>query len=349
MALGWSWRRWTTLVVVVASVLLALTRDVSSLPLLSAQQRLFLSSLPWTNGRTSTPLQGRPLAGRVVVVTGGNAGIGLETVRQLAAGGATVVLTCRSMAKGEEARQALGDLDVRVVRLDLADLLSVKNFASALPVAKVDWLVLNAGVFVRTGAADGSSQSHIQTADGFELMFGTHHVGHFLLFKILLPFLLKSDDPRLVVTSSALFSRVNTIDWSSLEQQTGLVEAPLLYAQSKLANVLFAAEAHRKYGDRLTVTVNHPGLVRTKILGERSMCEFYPAVFGICFEPEIGAAANVAGCLGERDLINGRFLLPRGAVGEWDVDVPSVNATLAAELWTWTEKAVVRKLKARSV
>ena len=325
--------------------------DVSSLPFLSADKRLFLSSLPWTNHRVSAldPATLAPLAqlGKVVVVTGGNAGIGLETVRQLAEAGATVVMTSRSVAKGEEARQHLLDrtpsLDIRVLRLDLADLLSVKAFASAFAATdlkKVDALVLNAGTFARDQV--------LQTTDEFELMFGAHHVGHFFLFKILMPFMLRSDDPRLVVTSSALFARLASIDWTTLEDpvaaETNLGPS-LLYAQSKLANVLFASEARRRFGERIVVTVNHPGLVRTKILGERSICENIP---GFCFEPELGAAANLLGCVGQAEAIQGRFVLPRGALADWGVDVPVVNETLAAELWAWTEKAVSRKLKTRT-
>jgi NAD(P)-dependent dehydrogenase (short-subunit alcohol dehydrogenase family) len=346
-------KRWLVYAAIVPTLLVTYISlfDSSSLPFLSATTRLSLSSIPWTNRRTSQldPQKLKPgmQSGKVVVVTGGNAGIGLETVRQLAEAGATVVMTSRSVAKGVEARNQLmsesPDLDIRVLQLDLTDLVNVREFAAAFAkteLKKIDALVLNAGTFPRDQVQ--------QTTDGFELMFGVHHVGHFFLFKIMLPYLVRSDDPRLVVTSSAMFYRLSSIDWQTLDDvaaaESNLGPA-LLYSQSKLANVLFAKEASRRFGDRITVTVNHPGLVRTKILGDGSMvCEKIP---GFCFEPELGAAANVLGCIGPAEELKGRFLLPRGVVADWELDIPAVNATLGAELWTWTEKAIATKLKLR--
>jgi NAD(P)-dependent dehydrogenase (short-subunit alcohol dehydrogenase family) len=324
--------------------------DFSSMYGLTPDLRLGMSSVPWLNRRKSeySVIETGTLQGRVAVVTGGNSGIGKVTAKHLARGGATVVLTSRSQTRGEEAKQEIiqqikdetgENADVRVLLLDLADIKNVERFGadfSALlfPNAKINYLILNAGAFMRGNVS--------QTEDGFEWMFGAHHVGHFLLFKVLQTFV----DPhaRVVVTSSALMARSESINWDTLEQGSASgITADMAYAQSKLANVLFARELQKRHPN-LIVSVNHPGLVRTPILGEQSICERIP---GFCFEPEEGAFANLLGCTGNN--VKGAFILPRGSVADWTRDIPRncQNDTLSEALWSWTEKAIARKIKQR--
>lgn len=323
------------------------TCDFSSLSLLPPKFRLGLSSMPWLNRRTSQvpPITAGQLNGQVAVITGGSSGIGLETAKQLAGRGATVVLTSRSAIRGEEAKQdilkAYSHATVHVLLLDLASLADIEQFPAklrqqALPQQQVHMLVLNGGMF---------KQKIESTSDGFEWMFGAHHVGHFHLFQQLQPML--TSKARVVVTSSALMGQVDTINWQSAEDLSVAEKAlgsDLLYAQSKLANALFARELQRRYPS-LIVSVNHPGLVRTNILGEETICH---KIRGFCFEPDQGALANTLGCVG--DIPRGSFILPRGVVADWAKDIPDncQNDSLAAELWTWTEDAIARRAKASS-
>jgi len=210
----------------------------------------------------------RDLAGRVYVVTGGNSGIGLVTVQQLAKQGAHVVLAARRPAEGEKARaevMAKGPRGaVEVMALDLASLASVREFAAAL-LAKhpaIHGLVNNAGV-MNTPAG--------RTADGFEMQFGTNHLGHFLLTELLLPALRAGAPSRIVNVSSCYHDVANgregKIDFEDLHFERRTYDGWTAYAQSKLANVLHAKQlAKRLAGTGVTAVSVHPGWVRTNLI-----------------------------------------------------------------------------------
>ena len=174
------------------------------------------------------------LTGRTAVVTGANSGIGAPTARELAAHGATVVLACRNVESGRAVAQALAG-SPRVVHLDLASLASVRAFAEAWE-GPLDLLVNNAGVM--------TPPRYRETEDGFELQFGTNHLGHFALTARLLPALLDAPAPRVVTVSSIAHHRG---DEGVLQGNPEASYRPQrAYGNSKLANLLFARELQRR-------------------------------------------------------------------------------------------------------
>jgi NAD(P)-dependent dehydrogenase (short-subunit alcohol dehydrogenase family) len=164
-------------------------------------------------------------AGRTVIVTGANSGLGFVTARELAQAGAKVILACRNTGKGDEAAAGMtGDVEVR--KLDLQDLSSVREFADGVNTADV--LVNNAGIMAVPFA---------QTVDGFESQIGTNHLGHFALTNLLLP---KITDR--VVTVSSLLHLIGFISLKDLNWKSRPYLAWPAYGQSKLANLLFTSE-----------------------------------------------------------------------------------------------------------
>lgn len=208
--------------------------------------------------------------GKVALVTGANSGLGLETTRALAAKAAIVVMACRSLAKAREARSQLllelarsedaggqGALDL--LELDLADLASVRAAASAVQdrYGRLDLLINNAGVM---------GPPRTLTRDGFELQFGTNHLGHFALTLLLLPLLRAQDNARVVfVTSGAQYFGRIAFDDLQGERSYDRWRA---YSQSKLANVMTAIalqERLRAQGSSVLSLAAHPGLARTNL------------------------------------------------------------------------------------
>ena len=192
-------------------------------------------------------------AGRTVIVTGANSGLGLVTARELARVGARVVLAVRNTAKGDAAAAGLpGDVQVR--RLDLQDLASVHEFAEG--VDAVDVVVNNAGIMAVPYAV---------TKDGFESQIGTNHLGHFALTNLLLP---KISDR--VVTVSSMFHWIGHISLQDLNWKSRRYRGWPAYAQSKLANLLFSSELQRRLdeiGSSVLSLVAHPGYSNTNLQG----------------------------------------------------------------------------------
>ena len=192
--------------------------------------------------------------GRTVVVTGANSGLGLVTARELARAGAHVVLAVRDEARGKQAAASI-DGRVTVRRLDLADLESVRSFAAGWT-GDLDVLVNNAGIMMVPAGV---------TVDGFELQFGTNHLGHFALTNLLLPHV----TDRVVTLSSGLH-RSGSIDLADLNWQRRPYSASGAYAQSKLANLLFVLELERRLtaaGSDVRAVAAHPGFARTNLQG----------------------------------------------------------------------------------
>lgn len=191
-------------------------------------------------------------AGRTVVVTGANSGLGLVTARRLAEAGARVVLAVRDVGKGEAAAATItGDREVR--ELDLADLASVRAFADAWTGA-LDVLVNNAGVM---------AIPERRTADGFEMQVGTNHLGHFALTNLLLPHVTDR-----VVTLSSQAHRTGTIDLDDLNWERRPYRSWPAYGQSKLANLLFTLELQRRLdavGSPVRAVAAHPGYAATNL------------------------------------------------------------------------------------
>ncbi|MER7891074.1 SDR family oxidoreductase [Micromonospora sp. NPDC094482] len=212
-------------------------------------------------------MSGYPLpdqSGRLAVVTGANSGVGLETARRLAAAGAEVILAVRNTDKGDTAaadiRDTTPDARLRVEELDLSRLASVADLARRLTAAgrPLDLLVNNAGVM--------AVPTRHTTADGFELQFGTNHLGHFALTGRLLPLLTAGNRPRVVTLSSGThhFGRIDFDDLQSERRYS----AQRAYAQSKLATLMFADELQRRsdrHGWGLLSNAAHPGATRTNL------------------------------------------------------------------------------------
>jgi NAD(P)-dependent dehydrogenase (short-subunit alcohol dehydrogenase family) len=192
------------------------------------------------------------LAGRTVVVTGANSGLGFITARELARAGAHVVLAVRDTARGEQAAAAIrGSTEVR--RLDLADLASITAFAGAWE-GGLDILVNNAGIM---------AVPERRTKDGFELQIGTNHLGHFALTNLLL-----GEITDRVVTVSSTAHRTGRIRLDDLNWEQGGYGRWTAYGQSKLANLLFTLELQRRLseaGSTIRAHAAHPGYAATNL------------------------------------------------------------------------------------
>jgi NAD(P)-dependent dehydrogenase (short-subunit alcohol dehydrogenase family) len=202
------------------------------------------------------------MQGKVVVITGANTGIGLETAAGVAALGATTVLACRNQSKAEAAKQEVVQRtwndDVHVVPLELADLASVRKAAEEISSRweRLDVLVNNAG---------GTWSARQVTAQGFEYTMGVSHFGHFYLTRQLLA-RLRSSAPARVISVSSIGHRfaAKGMRFDDLQSERGY-EAMEVYCRAKLANVLFIRElARRMEPDVVTANAVHPGWVRSR-------------------------------------------------------------------------------------
>jgi len=200
------------------------------------------------------------LDGKTIIVTGANTGIGKETARELARTGARVILACRSLQRAEDARKEIVDdtknENVVVKVLDLGSLQSVRDFAVDINAneARLDMLVNNAGVF--------TNESKV-TQDGFEMMFGTNHLGHFLLTNMLLD-KLKACTPSRIVNVSSLGHENYPLVLDDLEAKN--CNRMNAYGRSKSANILFTVQlASMLEGTGVTTYSLHPGFVKTEL------------------------------------------------------------------------------------
>jgi NAD(P)-dependent dehydrogenase (short-subunit alcohol dehydrogenase family) len=205
-------------------------------------------------------------SGRLAIVTGSNTGLGYDTARVLAARGAQVVMAVRDTAKGEAAaariRQLTPGAKVGVHKLDLGSLASVRAAAAAMAAEypRVDLLINNAGVMYPPKST---------TADGFELQFGTNHLGHFALTGLLLPNLLGVDGSRVVVVASIAHNIKAKIDFDDLQWAKRKYDRVAAYGQSKLANLMFAFDLQRRLAAANAKTIAvaaHPGVAATELV-----------------------------------------------------------------------------------
>jgi NAD(P)-dependent dehydrogenase (short-subunit alcohol dehydrogenase family) len=213
----------------------------------------------------TVPLVMPNLTGKVAIVTGGNSGIGLETVRALAEAGCKVVMTSRDIPRGQAARVGIKG-EVFVKQLDLASMHSVENFVKefiTMNLGRLDFLVLNAGKL---------NLVIDKTDDGLEWMVGSHHIGHFYLTDLLMPILQKTislhNEARVVVTSSSAMVAAppSPVEWAQFENPDKLQAMSMMtaYGASKLANQLFAVELRNRHGREglcflLTLTIVSAG------------------------------------------------------------------------------------------
>jgi NAD(P)-dependent dehydrogenase (short-subunit alcohol dehydrogenase family) len=198
----------------------------------------------------------KDLEGKTIVITGASAGIGAAVARDLGKRGARMILATRSE---EKTRPLLAEIEKSEwVRLDLASLASVKQAADEIArrTSDIHVLIANAGVAGSTGA----------TKDGFEIAFGTNHLGHFVFVRRLLPLLEKSAPSRVVIVASAAHFRAPGLDWDALRSPTRSLTGWREYQTSKLCNVLFARElARREKEKNVHVYAVHPGVVASEL------------------------------------------------------------------------------------
>ena len=217
---------------------------------------------------TEMVLEGHDLSGRLAVITGASSGLGRETARALASHGAAVVLAGRDeqrlSAAAQELREQASGGEVSTCRLDLTSLTEIRAAAAELRDrhSEIDLLINNAGVMACPLA---------RTTDGFEMQFGTNHLGHFLFTTLLLDPLLASGSPRVVCLSSA-GHRESPILWEDPNFERTEYDKWVAYGQSKTANALFALELDRRYAPSgLHAFSVHPGVIMTPLarhLGE---------------------------------------------------------------------------------
>ncbi len=280
------------------------------------------------------------LSGTRAVVTGANSGIGFHTAKELAEHGADVVLACRNTTSGREAADRIAGT-VSVEELDLASLKSVHAFVDRFE-GPLDLLVDNAGVM--------TPPRYRETSDGHELQFGTNHLGHFALAGLLLPRLLAAESPRVVTVASIAHHRG---DESVLEGNPETSYSPQrAYGNSKLANLLFARELHRRAtaaGVALTSTAAHPGVSATNLVGSpdgmgahRIVRAAAPFVMPLVAQSSAAGAKPTlwAATYAEPGSYTGptRLMESRGRLGSAKLSRHARNDDLARALWDLSER-----------
>jgi len=312
------------------------------------------------------------LNGKIIIVTGGNSGIGKETVRVLAKHNATVILPCRSLERGNEAKKDIvADLKesnpnfdenkLKVMILDLASLKSVKEFAINFTKEynQLHYLIANAGVMA--GGYD-------TTTDGYEITFGSNHLGHFYLTLLLTNVLKQTKPSRVVVLSSDLLGQapnpfINVVK-GYIEKSNGPVKqrnntAMENYCISKACNMLFAREYNRRYQSQgITCVSLHPGVIATNL--SRNLPNWMKVVFSIgrafLKSVEQGAATTVRCCsLKDNEIQGGHYYrdcndvtaqLPRQFRIDGDYNTftdEQIKNDQAYLLWQLSEKLITQK------
>ncbi|WKG06835.1 SDR family NAD(P)-dependent oxidoreductase [Mycolicibacterium sp. HK-90] len=284
--------------------------------------------------------------GRVAVITGANTGIGLETAAALAGKGARVVLAVRDCDKGAAAaariRERTSRADIDILPLDLTSMRSVHSAASELKAAylKIDLLINNAGIMLTPKGV---------TEDGFELQFGTNHLGHFALTGLLLEQMLPVLDSR-VVTVSSLGHRVKSdIDFDDLNSDRSY-DPMVAYGRSKLANLLFTYELERRLAACATASTiavaAHPGSARTDLFRHSPRWIKFAAKIAeyVVFQPASMGALPTLRAACDAGVTGGEYFGPRG-LGQQrgyptlvESSATSRDAALASRLWEVSEK-----------
>ena len=281
------------------------------------------------------------MSDRIAIVTGANTGLGFEVVRALAAQGLNTVMACRNMERGERARARIAaespSAQLEVMELDLSSLDSVRRFAEAFLKARkgrLDLLINNAGVMATPPS---------KTADGFELQFGTNHLGHFLLTGLLLDAVTGTDGSRVVTVSSIAHKR-GVLDFDDLQSEKDY-DAWVAYRQSKLANLMFTFELQRrleKAGHKTLSLGAHPGVARTEL------ARHMPTWLVLSMNFTIGLVLTHSAASGARPLLmaaldegvkGGEYFGPqsfrewRGGPGRAQIAEHATDQQVAGRLW----------------
>lgn len=284
------------------------------------------------------------LNGKTVIITGANSGIGFEAVKALSAMGAKVIMAVRSKEKGQAAFDAiLEDSDsakVELMQLDLADLESVRAFASGFQSRfnQLDLLINNAGVMI---------PPYGKTKDGFELQFGSNHLGHFALTGLLLP-LLKNTPGSRVVTLSSIAHRGASIDFNNLDGSKGY-KAMKFYGQSKLANLLFAKELDNRFKQHGINTLSiacHPGISNTNLfkMGKAETPRYLKGLMRFFSQPANMGVLPTLYAATDESRKGGEYIGPDGRgnrKGNPAIETPAAGVydeTTMKKLWDVSEK-----------
>ncbi len=283
--------------------------------------------------------------GKTIIVTGSSSGIGYEAARVLANKGAKVIIAVRNLEKGNKAKEKIliqnKNAAVEVMIVDLSDLSSVKLFAEKFKnnFDKLDVLINNAGVMI---------PPYSKTKDGFELQFGTNHLGHFSLTLQLLDLIEKTPNSRIVnVASSA--HKYGNIDFEDLTWEKRKYSAWRAYGDSKIANLYFTKELAKKLaGKDILVTAAHPGWTATDLQRHSWVFEFLNQFFAM--KQEQGALPTLRAALDET-ANSGDYFGPDGwqeRRGYPIIVQPNTLAkdeTIAKKLWAVSEELTNVKFK----
>lgn len=305
---------------------------------------------------TDDVLEGIDLTGKRVIVTGASGGLGEETARALAAAGASVVIACRDVGKGEVAatkiRLATGNDHVDVSALELADLESVRAFAARFLShhTHLDLLINNAGVM---------ACPLTRTAAGWEMQLATNHIGHFLLTNLLMDALANSAPAR-VVNLSSVGHQMGAVDFEDPFFERREYDPWVAYGQSKTANILFSVGIEQRFADKgVHAFAVHPGGIQTELgrhLAESDIAALMaragiddPAAFQASFKTVPQGAATTVWAATSPELANrGGLYLEDCSIGEPAPEIglsggyaPWALDTEAAErLWSMSEEWV---------
>jgi NAD(P)-dependent dehydrogenase (short-subunit alcohol dehydrogenase family) len=287
------------------------------------------------------------LRGKNIIVTGGNSGLGYESVKAFAYKGAKVILASRSLEKGEDAknliRKEIPEADIIVMSLDLGDLESVRAFASNYRKSykKLHILLNNAGIMMTP---------YFLTKDGSEGQFGTNHLGHFALTGLLIDILNKTENSRIVNVSS-MAHKQGKMDFENIQFKDGSGYSPRkAYGRSKLSNLLFTYELQRKLessGSTTIAVAAHPGVATTNLarhLENKFLFKIlYPVFKCISQDQVMGALPQIRASV-DPQVAGGQYYGPDGKreMKGYPVLVQSNeashNSSDAAILWEVSEK-----------
>ena len=278
--------------------------------------------------------------GKVVIITGSSSGIGFEAARVLANKNAEVIVAVRNQQKGDDALNKIksqnSSANVKVMLLDLANLKSIKTFADNFKKkhTKLDLLINNAGVMM---------PPYGKTKDGFELQFGTNHLGHFALTGHLFELIKNTPNSRIVNISSSAHNWGN-IDFSDLTWENRKYKTGRSYGDSKIANLYFTYELQNRLGDKISnpvVTAAHPGWTATELQRHSSVFSFLNRFFAM---PIWQGALPTLRAATDSNVKSGDYFGPdgfqerRGYPVKVDSNKLSQDKEIAKKLWGVSEK-----------
>jgi NAD(P)-dependent dehydrogenase (short-subunit alcohol dehydrogenase family) len=285
------------------------------------------------------------LDGKVIIVTGGNSGLGYESVKAFTGKGARVILTSRNIKKGEAAKsdimKAYPEGNIDVMELDLMDLDSTRSFVSRFRETydRLDVLMNNAGIMMTP---------YSNTKDGFESQMGTNHLGHFALTGLLLE-LIKNTPGSRVVNVSSSGHRFGTMDFDNLLFDNGKDYSPMkAYGRSKLANLLFTYELQRHFEAHnidAEALAAHPGGSRTNLdrylKGKFWYYLLWPLAYLLTMDQAQGALSQIRASV-DKAAVGGQYYGPHRNMTGYPVVVQSNEASHSREdalrLWEMSEE-----------